>query len=62
MMTTISYGRETVRNPAFRNDVMARVRGFLARKSAERQLQSLDDRMLADIGVRRGEIANRVWG
>jgi uncharacterized protein YjiS (DUF1127 family) len=61
-MTTISYGRETVRNPEFRGDVMLRVRGFLARKHAVRQLQALDDRMLADIGVRRGEINARVWG
>ncbi len=61
-MTTISYGRETVRNPEFRNDMMLRVRGFLARKHAERQLHALDDRMLADIGVRRGEISSRVWG
>jgi uncharacterized protein YjiS (DUF1127 family) len=61
-MTTITYGRETVRNPEFRGDVISRVRSFLARSRAERQLHKLDDRMLADIGVKRGEIANKVWG
>jgi uncharacterized protein YjiS (DUF1127 family) len=61
-MTTITYGRETVRNPALRGDIMARVRDFMSRTRAERQLLQLYDRMLADIGVKRGEITSRVWG
>ena len=30
--------------------------------SAERQLEKLDDRLLADIGLERGDIHARVWG
>ena len=30
--------------------------------SAERQLETLDDRLLADIGIERAEIHHRVWG
>lgn len=29
---------------------------------AQNQLQSMDDRLLADIGVNRGDIPNVVWG
>jgi uncharacterized protein YjiS (DUF1127 family) len=61
-MTTISYGRETVRNPEFRGDIIARVRAYLARSRAEKMLHQLDDRMLADMGIKRGEIPGRVWG
>ena len=28
---------------------------------AERELKSLDDRMLSDIGIERADIHNRVW-
>ncbi len=55
---TINFERETIRNAG----VMGRVKTFLARSRAVRQLNDLDDRMLADIGVSRGEISNRVWG
>jgi uncharacterized protein YjiS (DUF1127 family) len=41
---------------------MGRVRSFLAKSRAERQLAALDDRMLADIGLKRSEIASKVWG
>ncbi|MBC8036618.1 MAG: DUF1127 domain-containing protein [Hyphomicrobiales bacterium] len=41
---------------------MGRVKGYFARTRAERQLHQLDDRMLADIGVRRSEIEKMVWG
>ncbi|MDE2446608.1 MAG: DUF1127 domain-containing protein [Alphaproteobacteria bacterium] len=41
---------------------MGKVKGFLARSRAERQLHQLDDRLLADIGVSRSDIAARVWG
>lgn len=44
------------------NGVMGRVKSFLSRSRAERQLKQLDDRMLSDIGVTRGEISARVWG
>ena len=63
-MSTITYGRETVRTgrPAAPVGFMGRVRSFLAKSRAERQLASLDDRMLADIGLKRSEIASKVWG
>ena len=55
---TNKSNRETVRNAG----VMGRMKTFLARSRAVRQLSQLDDRMLADIGVARGDINNRVWG
>lgn len=42
--------------------LFGRVRSFLARSRAERQLAQLDDRMLADIGLKRSEISKMVWG
>ena len=35
---------------------------FFTLSSAERELEELDDRLLADIGLRRGEIHRVVWG
>lgn len=63
-MTTITYGRETVRNNGYSmgTGVLGRVRSYLARSRAERQLAQLDDRLLADIGVKRHEISHMVWG
>jgi uncharacterized protein YjiS (DUF1127 family) len=63
-MTTITYGRETSRNKGseFAPGVLGRFKTYLARTRAERQLHQLDDRMLADIGVRRSEIEKMVWG
>ena len=55
---TTNLNRDTVRNVG----VMGRMKTFLARSRAVRQLSQLDDRMLADIGVARGEINTRVWG
>ena len=34
----------------------------VARSRAERQLAQLDDRLLADIGMKRSEISKMVWG
>ena len=63
-MTTITYGREAVRNGGARmtSSLMGRVKAFLARSRAERQLAQLDDRLLADIGLKRSEIRRMVWG
>ena len=63
-MTTTTYGREAIHNKgsASAPGIMGRVRSYLARTRAERQLHQLDDRMLADIGVRRSEIEKMVWG
>ena len=42
--------------------LLSRVRIYLVRSRAERQLGQLDDRMLADIGMQRSEISTMVWG
>jgi uncharacterized protein YjiS (DUF1127 family) len=64
MMTTISMGRETIRNHGFTAapGLMGQLKSFLARSNAERQLRQLDDRLLADIGLKRGDISRSVWG
>ena len=63
-MTTITSGREADRNGGtpMTSGLMGRVRGFFARSRAERQLAQLDDRLLADIGLKRSEIHKMVWG
>jgi uncharacterized protein YjiS (DUF1127 family) len=63
-MTTITYGREAVRTnrAGVSAGLFGRVRAFLAKSRAERQLAQLDDRMLADIGIKRSEIHRMVWG
>jgi uncharacterized protein YjiS (DUF1127 family) len=63
-MTTITYGREAVRNQGLSmgTGLLGRVRSYIAKSRAERQLAQLDDRLLADIGVKRGEISKMVWG
>ncbi|MEM7425094.1 MAG: DUF1127 domain-containing protein [Pseudomonadota bacterium] len=35
---------------------------FFSLVHVERQLNSLDDRMLADIGIERADIRSKVWG
>ena len=63
-MTLMSFNRETVYNSGSFAEVglMGRVKNFMARTRAERQLLMLDDRLLSDIGVSRSEISSRVWG
>lgn len=61
-MTMIATDRETMRVSGTHNGLMGKVKGFLVRSRAERQLHQLDDRLLSDIGVTRGEITARVWG
>lgn len=63
-MTTITYGREAVRNQGISMGagLLGRVKTYLARSRAERQLAQLDDRLLADIGVKRTDISKAVWG
>ncbi len=63
-MTTITYGREAIHTKGsdFAPGFMGRVKTYFARSRAARQLHQLDDRMLADIGVRRSEIQKMVWG
>jgi uncharacterized protein YjiS (DUF1127 family) len=63
-MTTISLARETPRKSAAGHPagIVQRVRYYLARSRAERQLADLDDRLLADIGLKRSDIHTKVWG
>ncbi len=63
-MTTITYSRETAytRGGKASSGLLARIRTFLARSRAEQQLSQLDDRLLADIGLKRSEITRMVWG
>ncbi len=67
-MSMISYGREADRRtgmrfvPGFIHQVSTRLSGFVSRSRAERQLEQLDDRLLADIGVKRSDIRKMVWG
>jgi uncharacterized protein YjiS (DUF1127 family) len=62
-MTTTTYNRETSRLvPDFLNRISSRVVNYVSRTRAERQLEALDDRLLCDIGMRRSEIHQMVWG
>ncbi|HMT14405.1 MAG TPA: DUF1127 domain-containing protein [Aestuariivirga sp.] len=56
MTTTTIHGFEA--HPGF----VSRMKTYIARTRAERQLRQLDDRLLADIGVSRSEITRMVWG
>ena len=35
---------------------------YFEMKAAQRQLETLDDRLLADIGIERADIQTKVWG
>lgn len=63
-MTTISMGRETIRNNGFSATpgLMGQLKSFVARSKAEKQLRQLDDHLLADIGLKRADISKTVWG
>ena len=63
-MTTITHGSAMIgaARAAPAANLMTRVRIYFARSRAERQLDQLDDRLLADIGLRRSEIRKMVWG
>lgn len=48
--------------PGFLGRISDRVTSYVTRSRAERQLEALDDRLLADIGMNRSEIHRMVWG
>ena len=63
-MTMLGLNLETVRNAksGASAGLMVRMKNVLVGKRAVRQLHRLDDRLLADIGVSRGDIDAQVWG
>jgi uncharacterized protein YjiS (DUF1127 family) len=63
-MTTINMGRETIHHQGLSTNpgLMGQLKSFLARSQAERSLRQLDDRLLADIGLKRVDISKSVWG
>lgn len=61
-MTMIATDREKMRVSGTNNGLMGKVKGYFSRSRAVRQLHELDDRLLADIGVTRGDITSRIWG
>lgn len=67
-MTTMSFDREGNADrllsaaPNFLSRIAGGVRRYVSRADAERQLESLDERLLNDIGLKRSEIRHMVWG
>lgn len=68
-MTAITFNYNTdVLGSLFSLIVKAPFKGLQAmhtyyvRNKAENELAGMDDHMLADIGVSRGDIHNKVWG
>ena len=63
-MTMLGLNLETVRNSksGASAGLMVRMKNVVVGARAVRQLHQLDDRLLADIGISRGDIDARVWG
>ena len=66
-MTTMSYGQATARDagatlPGFLTRIASGVRRYVTLSRTSRQLEQLDDRLLADIGMKRSDINRMVWG
>ena len=63
-MTTIKMSHEAsfYKGVTGTPGLMGQIKSYLARSRAERQLRLLDDRLLADIGLKRHEIGQSIWG
>jgi uncharacterized protein YjiS (DUF1127 family) len=48
--------------PAFVGRIVRGLVDYSARSRAEQQLESLDERLLRDIGIARNDIHRMVWG
>lgn len=44
------------------NHMIGDIRMYMHRRRVQKRLEALDDRMLDDIGIHRGDIAAHVWG
>ncbi len=62
MNTAVARQNPVRQHVVARDGLMGRVRTYIARSRAERQLRLLDDRLLRDIGVHRQDIGTSVWG
>ena len=62
-INTTESGRVTLAAlPGIASRIGQSIARYLNLSRAERELAELDDRLLADIGLRRGEIHAVVWG
>ncbi|MGF7161370.1 uncharacterized protein YjiS (DUF1127 family) [Rhodoligotrophos appendicifer] len=59
---TVRSGSADRAVPGFLSRVSSRVKRYVELSRAERELDQLDDRLLLDIGLNRGEIRRMVWG
>lgn len=59
---TVTSGSTLRVLPDFLGRIAGGVAGYVKRSRTEHQLEALDDRLLADIGLKRSEIHQMVWG
>jgi uncharacterized protein YjiS (DUF1127 family) len=63
----MTYGQAASRDagatlPGFLTRIAGGVRRYVTLSRTSRQLEQLDDRLLADIGMKRSDINRMVWG
>jgi uncharacterized protein YjiS (DUF1127 family) len=59
---TVTAGSTLKSLPDFLGKIAGGVTRYVTLARAERQLEALDDRLLADVGLKRSEIRRMVWG
>jgi uncharacterized protein YjiS (DUF1127 family) len=59
---TVTAGSTLKALPDFLGKIAGGVTRYVTLARAERQLEALDDRLLADVGLKRSEIRRMVWG
>lgn len=60
--SSVSAGATLRALPDFLGRIAGGVTRYVTLARAERQLEALDDRLLADVGLKRSEIRRMVWG